>query len=353
MDSIIVLFKLVNDVYEITKIYEDGTVESKKSNSNEKKHTNIDFIDELKTALNDALELMKKVYDNEKNDEFCVRYNNHDFYSFDLYLDIMLMIKNNEMKKLSIYEKYNQKIKADNEKKQRIIIQKKLEELEANKNKINIENVDSTINDERNIISFNLIKKDNFELGETRFFSDYIDINENIELPEYLDFVGQINLNEMSKYDINNLLPKSGMLYFYKSPLHFNEKHYDFGKVIYADLNENLVRKKLVLDKNNPKLNYGINNIKNCSERFSDRYTILNGEMEYHFFQGEELNKIYGFYTDCQMDDEDIKKISNKYVVLLQLGCEIYGEGVTTFLISEEDLKNKNFNNIIFQYVQS
>lgn len=342
MNSIIVLFKLVNDVYEITKIYEDGTVENKKSNSNEKKHTNIDFIDDLKTALDDAFELMKKVYDNEKIDEFCVRYNNHDFYSFDLYLDIMLMIKNNEIKKLSIYEKYNQKIKADNEKRQRMIIQKKLEELEANKNEINIENVDPTINSERNIISLNLIEKDDFELGETRFFSDYIDINENVELPEYLDFVGQINLNEMSKYDINNLLPKSGMLYFYKTPLLFNDKCYELGKVIYTDLNENLVRKKLVLDEYNPKLNYGINNIEICTERFSD-----------DFFPDEDLNKIYGFYIDCQMDDEDVKKVSNKYIVLLQLGSEIYGEGVTTFLITEEDLKNKNFNNIIFRYAQS
>lgn len=353
MNSIIVLFKSINDGYEITTIYEDGTVENKKSNSNEQKHTNIDFLDDLKNVLNDAFEIMKKVYDNEKNDEFCVRYNNHDFYSFDLYLDIMLMIKNNKMKQLSIYEKYKQKIKADNEKKQRMIIQKKLEELEANKNKINIENVDSTINDERNIISFNLIEKNDFELGETRFFSNYIDIGENVELPEYLDFVGQINLNEMSKYDINNLLPKSGMLYFYKSPLRFNDKYYDFGKVIYADSNKNLVRKKLVLDKYNPKLNYSINNIENCSERFSDRYTILNDKMEYLFFEGGELNKIYGFYTDCQMDDEDIKKISNKYIILLQLGSQIYGEGVTTFLISEEDLKSKNFNNIIYQYIQS
>ena len=53
------------------------------------------------------------------------------------------------------------------------------------------------------------------------------------------------------------------------------------------------------------------------------------------------------------MNDIDIKKVSSKYVVLLQLGTDIYGEGVTTYLIEEDDLKNKNFNNVIYMYVQS
>ena len=72
----------------------------------------------------------------------------------------------------------------------------------------------STIIDERNIISFDLIHKSNFQIGETRFFSEDIDINESIEFPNYLEFVGQINLEGISKYDENNLLPKKGMLYF-------------------------------------------------------------------------------------------------------------------------------------------
>ena len=75
--------------------------------------------------------------------------------------------------------------------------------------------------------------------------------------------------------------------------------------------------------------------------------------MEYNSFKGEELNKIFGFYTDCQMDEEDIRKVSQKYIVLLQLGSDVYGEGVTSYLITEEDLKKKNFDNIIYTYVQS
>lgn len=353
MGSNIVLFKSINDEYEITTINEDGTVEFKKTNLDDKKIINIDFFDDLKEALNDVFEKMKYVYDKEKNSMFCVRYRNHDFYSFDLYMDIMLMLKHNKLKKLSIYEKYDKMIKMSEEAKEKLSIQAILDELEKKKNKIDLKNTSSTIIDERNIISFDLIHKSNFQIGETRFFSEDIDISEDVEFPKFLEFVGQINLEEMSKYDENNLLPKKGMLYFYQSPLSYNDKHYVFGKVVYDPLSENLVRKKITISENEQKQSFGIINIMNCDEKFSDRYRIENGEEIYSFFDGEELNKIFGFYTDCQMDEEDIKRVSNKYIILLQLGSQIYGEGVTTFLITEEDLKNRNFDNVIYKYVQS
>ena len=143
------------------------------------------------------------------------------------------------------------------------------------------------------------------------------------------------------------------MLYFYISPLFYNDKMYDFGKVIYVPSAEDLVRKKVSMSEEETMDTFGINNIKNCNEKFSDRYYFEKGEKKYSHFSGEKLNKIFGFYTDCQMDEGDIRKVSNKYIVLLQLGTQIYGEGVTTFLITEEDLKNKNFDNVIYQYVQS
>lgn len=65
------------------------------------------------------------------------------------------------------------------------------------------------------------------------------------------------------------------------------------------------------------------------------------------------MNKLYGFYTDCQMNENDIKKVSKKYIVLLQLGTDIYGDDITTFLILEDDLRNKNFENIIYMYSQT
>lgn len=53
------------------------------------------------------------------------------------------------------------------------------------------------------------------------------------------------------------------------------------------------------------------------------------------------------------MNENDIKKVSKKYIVLLQLGTDIYGDDITTFLILEDDLRNKNFENIIYMYSQT
>ena len=349
MDNNIVLFKSTNDGYEITTINENGNVEYKTSNSNDKKIAHIDFFNDLKNELNDAFEKMKYIYNNEKSDTFCVRYRNYDFYSFDLYIDITIMIKYNKLKKLSVYEAYKKYEKMKKES----AISTFLDKFENKKNTIDVTDIDSTIKNERNMISFNLIYKNEFQIGETRFFSDFVDINENVELPKHLVFVGQINLEEISKYDIDNLLPKEGILYFYMIPPFYSNKVYDSGKVIYVPSVENLVRKKVTMQKEEILDTFGINNIKNCTEKFSDRYEFENGEKIYTSSEAEKVNKIFGFYTDCQLDDEDTKKISNKYIVLLQLGTEIYGEGVTTFLITEEDLKNKNFDNIIYQYVQT
>ena len=352
MNSIISLYKSMNGGYEITTVYEDGTVEIKLTNSNDKnKIFKVDFIDELEKELKRAYNIMVEVYDKEKNESFCVRYNNHDFYSFDLYMDISLMIKQNKMKKLSVYNKYKENIKEEKQAKSTKIIQDSLDELESKKTVIDILNATEKIDNERNIISFEVEKKNNFLLGETRFFSNTIDIN--TDYPKYLEFVGQINLDDISKYDRNGMLPKNGMLYFFQSPLFYNDKHYNFGKVIYVPTNKDLVRKNIEITDDSIIMNLGITNLKSCIERFSDRYENENDKDSYDPFKNDELNKIYGFYTDCQMDDSDIKKVSSKYIVLLQLGSNIYGEGVTTFLIKEEDLKNKNFDNVIYQYSQS
>ena len=201
MNNNIVLFKSTGEGYEITTINENGDVEYKKSNSSDKKIVHIDFFNDLVNELNDAFEKMQYVYDNEKSETFCVRYRNYDFYSFDLYLDIILMIRNNKLKKLSVYEKYKELEKTQEKQNISTILNK----LENEKNIIDIIDVDSTLNDERNIILFDLINKNEFRVGETRFFSNTVDVNENVEIPEYLIFVGQINLEEVSKYDINKL----------------------------------------------------------------------------------------------------------------------------------------------------
>lgn len=343
MNEVLKLYKKTENSVEETILYEDGTVDF--ITPTNKNTTKIDFVNEIKKELDDNIEKIIKICEKENNDMFLTEYNNYKFNSFDLYLDIVLMLKNNKFKNLSIIKNYNPG-KEDTT----IDIQKELDTLENNKEKIDIKDITDSIENERSIISFDVYEKEDFAIGETRFFSDTIDIPDNIEFPDYLEFVGQLNLDEISKYDPYNLLPKTGTLYFFQSPLFYNNVSYDFGKVIYVDSNNNFTRKNIKSTEDSPIINLGIRNIKEDIEKFSDRYK--NGN-QYSFFAKEELNKIYGFFTDCQKDPEDIKKISNKYIVLLQLGSEVYGEGVTTFLISKEDLKNKNFEKIIFRYAQS
>lgn len=351
------LIKNNNNGYEKTIAYKNGIVEFEilKDGNISKETKKIDIINDLKVQLIDAYNIMISIYNEEKNSNYKVSYNNHDFYSLDLYIDIYLIIKHNQIKKLSAfnqYEKYKKEAMKEKQIKDNIRI---LNKLQKEKNNIDISDIITTdLEDERNIISFKLEKNNNFTLGESRFFSDTIDLPYNIELPDELEVVGQLNLSEISKYDIKGLLPQNGMLYFFQSPLELDDNYYEFGKVIYSD-DMNLRRVNIeVTDKNKDMiLNLSLKEITNSIEKFSNRYEEENGEITYNSFEGENLNKLYGFYTDCQMNENDIKKVSKKYIVLLQLGSEIYGEGITTFLISEDDLKNKNFESIIYMYSQT
>lgn len=350
--------KTMNAEYEKTIVYKDGKVikEIFKNGEISTLIESFDFVRELDEQLTKAYDIMVLIYDKENNETFKVTYNNHNFFSFDLFIDINLMIKKNQIFNLSVFKKY-EKEKEKLERENKLIEDiKVLNDLENKKNILDISNLDDNFEfvNERKIISFDLKGKVDFGLGESRFFSDTIDISDDVEIPKQLEFVGQLNLNDITKYDVNNLLPKNRMLYFFQSPYVLANHVYEFGKVIYSS-NMDLKRKKLEINKNNKDmiLNLSLNKIENTIEKFEDRYMIYDGKEQYDSFAKDDLNKIYGFYTDCQMLEKDVKKVSAKYIVLLQLGSNIFGEGVTTFLISKSDLINGNFDNVIYKYVQS
>ena len=347
-DILLQLFKNIGDEETTITIFRNGSVDidSIIKGISSKSRKKIDFSDRLENHLDMTTTLMKKYYSQPVDYSYIVSYKNNNFYSYDLYIDIILMIKNEKMELLSIYKKYDQEQRKEkiNE------MVERLNKIESDKKHIDISNVSSDLKtDERETIDFKLVRTNS--LGSSRFFSDEIDISENIEIPEYLEFVGQINLSEFAKYDKYNLLPKTGMLYFFQSPFYVNGNNYENGKVIYSN-DMNLVRKNANIDKDLIS-NYSVADIKNEIDKFSKRYYKEDDKVYYDSFANEDKNKIYGFYTDCQMNDSDIKKVSNKYIVLLQLGSKVYGEGVTTYLITEEDLKNKNFDNVVYKYVQS
>lgn len=114
-----------------------------------------------------------------------------------------------------------------------------------------------------------------------------------------------------------------------------DDKYYECGKVIYSD-DSNLIRKEVFIYNKEIDLELGISNIKSKIDKYSS-----DNDMD---------NKIMGIYSDPQLNESDILKVSNEYIVLLQLGYDIYGEGVITFLIKEDDLKNKIFDNVIYAY---
>lgn len=340
------------DNEEITiTIFEGGKVYIDLNSNGVSQHSEgkIDFVNELESHLDMCLPLLKKYYTNSEDKSYIVAYKDVNFYSYDLYIDIYVMIKNNRSNLLSIYKK------ADEERKKEILIEKvkQLDKLESEKNKIDLSDVPNNkiFVDQKDVIDFKLKDNNNFYLGQSRFFSEYIDIPEDMVIPDVFEFVGQINLNEFSELKNNNLLPKEGMLYFFQSPFELNGHIYENGIVLYSK-NMNLIRKEANISKDMIH-NYSLSDIIEEKEKFSDRYKKDDDYEYYDSFEGEDKNKIYGFYTDCQMSDSDIKKVSDKYIVLLQLGSEIYGEGVTTYLITEDDLKNQNFENVVYKYTQS
>lgn len=326
-------------------VYIESIINGVESHNNSK----FDFIDYLRLELESVFPVMKECCDDIDDKSYKISYKDCVFYSYDLYLDLYMMIKNNEPRLLFSILKKQSQVKKNKIESKKI---KELDKLESEKSEIDISDVSGgNISDVRNIIEFKLSQNSSFSLGQSRFFSNVIDIADSVDIPESLEFVGQINLSEFKDYSDYNLLPEKGMLYFFQSPLEVNGHIYINGKVIFSE-DMNLIRKEANIPKDLT-FNYSINDIQSKIEKFSMRYKKDNDNIYYDPFDGENINKIYGFYTDCQMNDIDIKKVSSKYVVLLQLGTDIYGEGVTTYLIEEDDLKNKNFNNVIYMYVQS
>lgn len=340
-----------------TEVYNDGTVIFKNiaNNSVTTSSCKINVLNDILLYMENSID---KGFEHNKYDEFCtVEFDNKSYNSCKLLSDIDIMIRNNmslnsisannEKIRKNAFENKQKKENNENRKKAAISI---LDNMQKDKIELNLEGLTIKNNiQQKEAIEFEMVRKDSYELGETRFFSDVIDIADDVEYPEELEFVGQIKMSDFSKYDNNGLLPKKGYLYFFQGPSECEGKYYDFGKVVYSE-NDKLVRKKVLIYNEDNVLNYGIKDIKLKSDKISDRY---DEKREYDPFYGEDENKLLGLYTDCQLEDYDILKVIDNYVVLLQLGSDIYGEGITTYLIKEEDLKNHNFSNVIFKYSQS
>lgn len=198
-----------------------------------------------------------------------------------------------------------------------------------------------------------------FRLGCSRVGGPIVDFPKAFQYPKDMFFVAQLNLAEFAQHDPLSLLPKLGFLYFFISG------NGDDGKVYYESTPaEELIRE---IKEHDGWFWDGclIENIFIEEEDFDSRYIEKDEDedeedeneerMNWSYFAGSEKSKIYGIYTHCQKQEEEIRDIStdSNNVLLLQVGEDFTGEGVWSVLINRDDLINKNFECCMFEWGQS
>ncbi len=196
-------------------------------------------------------------------------------------------------------------------------------------------------------------------LGHSRYGGPVIDLPEGMMPPDGLEFAAQLDLAQFAPRDKNGLLPKSGQLII------FADISSDLGMVIHADVpNDKLVR-HIVEHEENFWDGILIDRIYSDTETWQERFRDPEDDYEKELanadgklwadFGGHEKSKIFGMFTDCQIGEEQVKKITNSSrVVLLQIGENGFNEeGVFSVLIEKEDLMNRKFDDCEFYWSQS
>ena len=371
--------KMLESGYEMAVVYESGHVDFEvlKNGDVSKSSKEITIVSELKQQFENAESYMLKIYSSKAPSHYPmyeICYHDNLFYDFDFYVELNVMIKYDQVKKFRVfsdYEKLKKQVIDDKVQRGRNDIRRRhvdiIDGYVKNREVVDISNVSIHLEDykkmERKIISFELEEVSDFALGQSRFLSDVIDISSDVSdkidvLIDCLQFVGQVNLADIKKFDIYHLFPDKGILYFFAASSVLDVSSYfrslgeNYGVAVYGN-GENLKRKRIELtehDKNMSLVNYSVVNVKNDCEKGENWF---DDKGNYNEFYHGELNKIYGFYQAYQMEEEDIFKISDQYVVLLQLGSDVYGEGVMTYLIREDDLRNQRFDKVIYTYSQT
>lgn len=211
----------------------------------------------------------------------------------------------------------------------------------------------------KSTIELNFMQKNDFDLGETRFFTDTVDLPEDFSQPENMFFVGQLDLGLLARYDEDGMLPKDGYLYIYCDDFSKEKDGHIPCKLYYSEAKKITRQKvKLKLERDClafPMENCGIAGIKKNMEKFNEQYRWDDGSesLDFNHFFHANISKIFGYYTNCQKDEKEVLEISSKNIILLQLGDNVLADGVMTFLIKEEDLKNKKFERVVLTYSQS
>lgn len=196
-------------------------------------------------------------------------------------------------------------------------------------------------------------------LGHSRYGGPIADLPKDFQYPDNLRFAAQLDLKKIAPHDKTGLLPQTGHLFFFADIME------DKGLVVYADIeNDELVR---VVKDHEDNFFEGvlIKEVFASKEKLSSRYRQPEDEYEeddaneegvlWDYFQGSETSKIFGIFTHCQAQEQEILDIvDSSKVILLQIGENGFNdEGVFSVLIEENDLKELNFKNCSFYWGQS
>ena len=163
------------------------------------------------------------------------------------------------------------------------------------------------------------------EIKEKKFFIFSTKKQETITKP--LSFIAQINLSETSLYDIENLLPKSGLLYvFYSAEQEawgYDYKDRNKFKIIYWDGNSDMLQ-RIDFPSNLPEYSC----YKACSVEIKSENSLPSSEHEvYDDFTDEERDKFW----ENVYDDGNVNKLlgySNNIQGEMELECELVTNGL-------------------------
>ena len=220
------------------------------------------------------------------------------------------------------------------------------------------------------------------QLGSSKF-GGMPDLPTNLSFPKYengyLSFLAQINLSEAKSYDKENLLPETGILYFFydivNQPWGMDKEDKESFQVYYFDgeLRE-LSRTPYpeITEDYFPLPTYKItftdiltfpedlNGLDLTEEELDNYFEFREIRQPRHYMFGEPFNiqnNVFEeiiYYENEAEADENIKLRSRELVLLFQMDSDddlnvMWGDsGIIYFCIDKEDLENKAFSNTKF-----
>lgn len=250
----------------------------------------------------------------------------------------------------------------------------------------------------KNSIKIKLEEEEDYKVVGSSRIGGYPDVPENFNWPktkegDFMTLIAQLNMSEISKYDLDNVLPKNGLLYFFMG---IDEPAYDIEhKVIYFESAENIKLMKIeettILEDDCEFKSFKASatstvDIPNYAymdyDVIDDSDSYFDMEEEVKFSCGNNIGSIFG-YPDGQHDDSELEaalkiilnegyhyspkekdKLINYYkgdvnkadeeisniCMLLEIdsennvGFQWWDSGCIHFFIRKEDLINKDFS---------